>query len=702
MPVEAISCIRECMLDFDICKCCIIRLTNGRCQQIDLLNVFHSQAYPDKFICKLCFGLLHNPYLCDIPQNLNESQNEMEFTSEEFDKYILLYLYKELNGSHYQYTAYQLRVTEPINIMLREQFLWDELICLSINHVNNTSNSSTIEKLNDQQMTFTKDDINALRSYAIPVKTAWKWIVEEKLSSLLKVPLIYSLRDDTELKRIKTSELNINNSNWDQESNIICLNVEFSNFLIQSDYNEILSYLERSSLNSIRSWLIRLKSVKVPRKRSRFYCGKEFKMNLSKKELLENENIIQELTTKTLSSQILTYDVNSLVFNPSSVINIGYTLPNSLHFSRGLLTELIPLLKDICFQSNYLRKISSSNCSLAFITSLKIFRSIPLYLAGRYVKLSRRLPQSPWIIGSQRKLDSSVEELITQLILPRFGANSQSCFITAGREDVDVRCLGLGRPFAIEISNYELLPSQIIQQWSVNDKLAVEYNEDEPLDLLKLASFVNSTTQGRVFIRDLQLVSSKSATAALKLGEMHKAKCYRAVCWCPQGGIKTELLMKMLQYTTLLNRTNGNLDHVNIIHWPPNKTDSMKYGKIYFGPLDINQLTPIRVLHRRPLLNRKRTIYHLCFMSYVETIGANIFEFNDFKSWSKLYPEDELFILEIRCEAGTYVKELVHGDLGRCNPSLASIFGRQLDILALDVIGVELDWPTRLKDPILN
>lgn len=48
------------------------------------------------------------------------------------------------------------------------------------------------------------------------------------------------------------------------------------------------------------------------------------------------------------------------------------------------------------------------------------------------------------------------------------------------------------------------------------------------------------------------------------------------------------------------------------------------------------------------------------------------------------------------------MKELVHGDLGRCNPSLASIFGCQLDILALDVIGVELDWPTRLKDPILN
>ncbi|CAH8522186.1 unnamed protein product [Schistosoma turkestanicum] len=698
---ETVSCIKNHMLDFDICDCCIIRLTNGRCQQTDLLNVFHSQVYPDVYICKLCFGLLHNPYLCDIPQIPNELENKMIFTNEQFEKYVLLYLYKEIIESHYQYTAYQLRVTEPINIMLREQFLWDELISMSLTHVDTTLNSSTDEKLNNLPVTFTKNDINTLRSYAIPVKTAWKWIVEEKLSTLLKAPLIYSLRDDSELKLIKDNELNINNSNCDQESNIICINVEFSNSSIQSDYDVFLSYLGHSSLDSIRSWLVRLKSVKIPRKRSRFHFGKELKMN-SKQALIENEQVPKELTNEIVSSKTLSYNENPAIFNPSSVINIGYTLPKSFHFSRGFLTELIPLLEETCLQSNYLKKLSANNYSCAFITSLKLFRSIPIYLAGRYVKLSRRLPQSPWIIGSQRKLDSSVEELITHLILPQFGANSQSCFITAGREDVDVRCLGLGRPFAIEISDYELLPSEIIQRWSVKNKLASECNENEPLDLLKLASFVNSATQDRVFIRDLQFVSSKSASAALKLGEMQKAKCYRAVCWCPQGGINTELLMKMLQYTTLLNQTNENVNHVDTIHWPPYKTDSMKYGKIYFGPLDINQLTPIRVLHRRPLLNRKRTIHHLCFMSYVDTITANIFEFDDFKSWSQLYPVDELFILEIRCEAGTYVKELVHGDLGRCKPSLASIFGRQLDILALDVIAVELDWPTRLTDPVFN
>ncbi|KAK4470784.1 hypothetical protein MN116_006306 [Schistosoma mekongi] len=707
MSNEVISCVKQCLHDFGVCECCISRLTNGRCQRTDFLSVFHSQAYPDEYICKICFGLLHNHYLCDIPRNLNELQNEkMEFTNEEFNSYVLLYLYKQLNESRYQFTAYQLQVTEPINVVLREQFLWDELICISMDYVNSTlsSSSSSSDNLSSLSVTFTKNDINSMRSYTIPVKTGWKWIVEEKLSSLLKAPLIYSLRDDTELKQIKASELNINNSNCDREANIICLNLEFSNISIQSDYDMFLSYLELSPLDSIRSWIARLKNAKLPRKRSRF--------NYSRKQgILKSKNASHELMkTDELSFQMIDSQGNSSIFNPSSVINIGYILPNSFCFSRGFLTELLPLLKDTCLQSNYLRKISNNNCPPAFITSLKIFRSLPLYLAGRYVKLSRRLPQSPWIIGSQRKLDSSVEELITHLILPRFGTNAQSCFITAGREDVDVRCLGLGRPFAIEIINYELLPSEIIQQWSTynnQNKLGVECcndqnNPSKPLDLLKLASYVNSNTQNRVFIRDLQLVSSKSAAAALKLGEMQKAKCYRAVCWCPQGGLNTELLMKMQQYTsTLISRTNDeNINHImSTVHWPPLKTGSLKYGRIYFGPLQINQLTPIRVLHRRPLLNRKRIIYHLCFMSFVETMKDNIPEFDDFRSWSKLYPQDELFILEIRCEAGTYVKELVHGDLGRSNPSLASIFGRQLDILALDVTAVELNWPTRLRDP---
>jgi tRNA pseudouridine synthase 10 len=48
-------------------------------------------------------------------------------------------------------------------------------------------------------------------------------------------------------------------------------------------------------------------------------------------------------------------------------------------------------------------------------------------------------------------------------------------------------------------------------------------------------------------------------------------------------------------------------------------------------------------------------------------------------------------------EAGTYIKEFVHGDLGRTNPSFASLAGATADILDLDVLEVDLVWPPHMK-----
>ena len=45
----------------------------------------------------------------------------------------------------------------------------------------------------------------------------------------------------------------------------------------------------------------------------------------------------------------------------------------------------------------------------------------PLYLGGRYVKLSRALPQTPWLVGGVRMMHSSVQELICQPIAALFG-----------------------------------------------------------------------------------------------------------------------------------------------------------------------------------------------------------------------------------------------------------------------------------------
>jgi tRNA pseudouridine synthase 10 len=74
----------------------------------------------------------------------------------------------------------------------------------------------------------------------------------------------------------------------------------------------------------------------------------------------------------------------------------------------------------------------------------------PIYLAGRYLKLSRTLPQTAWIIQGERKLATSIEELVGDVIKRELGASGY-VFTASGREDIDVKCLGKGRPFIFEL-----------------------------------------------------------------------------------------------------------------------------------------------------------------------------------------------------------------------------------------------------------
>jgi len=52
-----------------------------------------------------------------------------------------------------------------------------------------------------------------------------------------------------------------------------------------------------------------------------------------------------------------------------------------------------------------------------------------------------------------------------------------------------------------------------------------------------------------------------------------------------------------------------------------------------------------------------------------------------------------MFRMDVLTSAGTYVKELVHGDFDRTRPSLSTMLECDTDILALDVEEVFLDWP---------
>ena len=83
-----------------------------------------------------------------------------------------------------------------------------------------------------------------------------------------------------------------------------------------------------------------------------------------------------------------------------------------------------------------------------------------IYVWGKYCKYKRGLSQSPWYVDGHREGESSVEELIAAPFAEKAdssASNHVSCdaasykFHSAGREDIDVRMLGTGRPFVIEL-----------------------------------------------------------------------------------------------------------------------------------------------------------------------------------------------------------------------------------------------------------
>jgi len=88
----------------------------------------------------------------------------------------------------------------------------------------------------------------------------------------------------------------------------------------------------------------------------------------------------------------------------------------------------------------------------------------PIFLYGRYVKLNRTIPQTIWNCKrcwgkgceycdqTGKIYQTSVQEIIGDVILKETGG-TRHLFHGMGREDIDARMLGTGRPFILEISN---------------------------------------------------------------------------------------------------------------------------------------------------------------------------------------------------------------------------------------------------------
>ena len=185
---------------------------------------------------------------------------------------------------------------------------------------------------------------------------------------------------------------------------------------------------------------------------------------------------------------------------------------------------------------------------------------LSLYAYGRYCKLERGIPQTKWPCRqcrgrgceacefSGKQYPNSVEEIIAGPLIPLAGAAS-ACLHGAGREDIDARMLGNGRPFVLEL----LIP------------------KCRSIDLSDAHLLVNESSSGRVTVGELKLVH-RSAVPWVK--ELRATKKYRAL-------VEFAEPVALDQLQEALNSLLG----------------------------EIAQRTPCRVSHRRADLVRLRTLH---------------------------------------------------------------------------------------------
>ncbi len=189
-------------------------------------------------------------------------------------------------------------------------------------------------------------------------------------------------------------------------------------------------------------------------------------------------------------------------------------------------------------------------------------RVLPLFVYGRYRKLLRGIPQTHWPCrhcagkgcarceGTGKQYPESVEELIAAPFLE--AAQSREAHLHgAGREDIDARMLGSGRPFVLEL----VAPRK------------------RRLDVAHLQEAVNRSAAGKVEVSSLRAVD---LDVVGQIKEADAEKVYRA-------------LVELDADTT------------------PSRLEEALVGLLGM----IEQETPHRVLHRRADLLRERRVLEI-------------------------------------------------------------------------------------------
>jgi len=313
-------------------------------------------------------------------------------------------------------------------------------------------------------------------------------------------------------------------------------------------------------------------------------------------ENINNENILERIKGKIdyLNLEFDTFLIGSKI--PEKILNRDEWLNEALdldveNIKKEINREIGKLIekelnKEVDFDNPDivimvdLRKILNENNPEEESNQLKNIKVRiqinPIFIEGKYKKLVRGIPQTKWPCrkckgkgcddcdGTGKMYKESVEELISEIVLKET-RGYEAKFHGAGREDIDVRMLGDGRPFVLEIKEPKI----------------------RNLNLEVIAKEVNEHSKEKTEYTDLKYTERKRKVE-IKVSSPDTFKVYRALVECEEN-VTEEQLAKVKE----------------------------KLEKRI-----IDQQTPQRVSHRRADKIRKREVKELS----TKLLSQNTFE----------------------------------------------------------------------------
>jgi tRNA pseudouridine synthase 10 len=212
-------------------------------------------------------------------------------------------------------------------------------------------------------------------------------------------------------------------------------------------------------------------------------------------------------------------------------------------------------------------------------------------------------------------------------------------------------CNGTGRRYPDSISEYV---GNVAQQFLNGTRFKFHAAGREDVDVLMLGEgrpFVVEVSEPRIRTPDLLSLEKQINKKAKK---RIKVSCLKMTNREQSQRLKEDASKNIKEYSAVIV-TEGLI-----------QVDQLRRVETELSGKEIEQRTPLRVAHRRSDLVRKKWVYEVYLK---KTRNDNIEAF-------------------FKVQGGTYVKELISGDDGRTDPSVASILGVTCVCKKLDVTAV--------------